>query len=162
MKYTLLKKLEMLWGIPIFYTTENSNELHGFGTFSKKETPLANSHELVQLLIEQANSQKIPVVYKVLNKIYFICIHSGQNYYLSGPVCVEQLSYVEIHQFYKDCHMSIQDERHPVKMNLTKLLSFVSFFYELLEKKDIEAEKLMQTNNLVYCINDIYSFYRLN
>lgn len=62
---------------------------------------------------------------------------------------MEQLSYVEIHQFYKDCHMSIQDERHPVKMNLTKLLSFVSFFYELLEKKDIEAEKLMQTNNLV-------------
>lgn len=149
MEYTLLKKLEMLWSMPIFYTDKNCTRLQSFGTFSEKENPLANSQELVQLLTEQANSQEIPVVYKILNKIYFICIHSKQNYYLSGPVCVEELSYVEIHQFYKDCHMSIQDERHPVRMNLTKLLSFVSFFYELLENKDIEIKQLMQTNKLV-------------
>ena len=148
MEYTLLKKLEMLWGIPIFYTDNNSKKIQSFGTFSEKENPLATSVELVQSLIEQVNSQKIPVIYKILNKIYFICIYSGGTYYLSGPVCVEQLSYVEIHQFYKSCNMTIQNERHPVKMNLIKLLTFASFLYEFLEKKEIQIEQLLQVNHL--------------
>lgn len=136
MEHTLLKKLEILWGLPIFYVNENNNEkIQSFGTFPEKENPLSHSPELVQLLIDRSNTQAIPVVYKIGDKIYFICIHSGCNYYLSGPVCIEPLSYVEIHQFYKDCHMSIPDERHPVQMNLSKLLSFVSFLYEFLEKK---------------------------
>ena len=71
MEYTLLKKLELLWGIPIFYTDNNSKKIQSFGTFSEKENPLATSVELVQSLIEQVNSQKIPVIYKILNKIYF-------------------------------------------------------------------------------------------
>ena len=109
-----------------------------FGSFPENGNPLFGSQELVQTLINRANTQAIPVVYKILGKIYFICIHSEYNYYLSGPICIEPLSYVEIHQFYKDYHISIQDERHPVQMSLTKLLSFVSFFYEFLEKKTLK------------------------
>ena len=71
MEYTLLKKLEMLWGIPIFYTDNNSKKIQSFATFSEKENPLATSVELTQSLIEQVNSQKTPVIYKILNKIYF-------------------------------------------------------------------------------------------
>ena len=58
MEYTLLKKLEMLWGIPIFYTDNNSKKIQSFATFSEKENPLATSVELTQSLIEQVNSQK--------------------------------------------------------------------------------------------------------
>lgn len=106
MEQALLKKLEMLWGLPIFYTDENNEKLQSFGTFPENGNPLFGSQELVQTLISRTNTQAVPVVYKILDKIYFICIHSGFNYYLSGPVCIEPLSYVEIHQFYKDCHMS--------------------------------------------------------
>lgn len=148
MEHALLKKLEMLWGLPIFYTDENNEKLQSFGTFPENGNPLFGSQELVQTLISRTNTQAVPVVYKILDKFYFICIHSGCNYYLSGPVCIEPLSYVEIHQFYKDCHMSIPDERHPVQMNLSKLLSFVSFLYEFLEKKDIQIEQLMHGNAL--------------
>ena len=30
MERTLLKKLEMLWGLPIFYTDENNEKLQSF------------------------------------------------------------------------------------------------------------------------------------
>ena len=76
MERTLLKKLEMLWGLPIFYTDENNEKLQSFGTFPENGNPLFGSQELVQTLINRANTQAIPVVYKILGKIYFICIHS--------------------------------------------------------------------------------------
>ena len=148
MNQSLLKKLEFLWGIPIFQLNEESREIKSFGTFSEKENPLASSKELVELLTTKASLCEVPVIYKSLGKIYFICIHSNHIYYLSGPVSVEQLNYVEIHRFYKKYRISIHDERHPVKMNLTKLLSFVSFLYEFLENKDIKIEELMQANDL--------------
>lgn len=148
-KHTLLRKLEVLWGIPIFYTDKTGKDVRGFGVFSEKQNPLTASEELVASLICQAKEQNVPVIRKTFEKIYFFCIQSGEEFYLSGPVCAEQLSYVEIHQFYKKYHMSVRDERHPDKMTMNRMLNFVSFLYELLEGKDIQPDDLMEKNNLI-------------
>ena len=148
-EYTLLRKLEVLWGIPIFYTDETGKDVRGVGVFSEKQNPLTISGELVNALICQAKEQDVPAICKVFGKIYFFCVQSEQEYYLSGPVCVEQLSYVEIHQFYKKYHMPAKEERHPDQMTLNRMLNFVSFLYELLEGKDVQSDKLMEKNNLI-------------
>lgn len=148
-KHTLFRKLEMFWGLPIFCVNESEGKIKSFGSFSEQENPLANAKELVQQLIETAKQQEIPVIYKMMDKIYFICIKSEERYYMTGPVCVEQISFVEIHQFYKKCHMTQQERRHPVRMTLNKLLNFVSFFYEFLEQKDVTIEELMKVNSLI-------------
>lgn len=148
-EYTLLRKLEVLWGIPIFYTDETGEDVRGVGVFSEKQNPLTVSGELVNALIHQAKEQDVPAICKVFGKIYFFCVQSGKVFYLSGPVCVEQLSYVEIHQFYKKYHMPAKEERHPNQMTLNRMLNFVSFLYELLEGKDIQPDKLMEKNNLI-------------
>lgn len=148
-EYTLLRKLEVLWGIPIFYTDETGKDVRGVGVFSEKQNPLTISRELVNALICQAKEQDVPAICKVFGKIYFFCVQSEQEYYLSGPVCVEQLSYVEIHQFYKKYHMPAKEERHPDQMTLNRMLNFVSFLYELLEGKDVQSDKLMEKNNLI-------------
>lgn len=148
-EYTLLRKLEVLWGIPIFYTDETGKDVRGVGVFSEKQNPLTISRELVNALIYQAKEQDVPAICKVFGKIYFFCVQSEQEYYLSGPVCVEQLSYVEIHQFYKKYHMPAKEERHPDQMTLNRMLNFVSFLYELLEGKDVQSDKLMEKNNLI-------------
>lgn len=148
-EHTLLRKLEVLWGIPIFYADENGKDIRGIGVFSEKQNPLTVSGELVNALIHQAKEQDVPAICKVFGKIYFFCVQSGKVFYLSGPVCAEQLSYVEIHQFYKKYHMSAKEERHPNQMTLNRMLNFVSFLYELLEGKDIQPDKLMEKNNLI-------------
>lgn len=148
-EHTLLRKLEVLWGIPIFYTDETGKDVRGIGVFSEKQNPLTISGELVNALIHQAKEQDVPAICKVFGKIYFFCVQSGKVFYLSGPVCVEQLSYVEIHQFYKKYHMPAKEERHPDQMTLNRMLNFVSFLYELLEGKDIQPDKLMEKNNLI-------------
>ena len=148
-EHTMLRKLEVLWGIPIFYTDENGKDVRGVGVFSEKQNPLTVSGELVNALIHQAKEQDVPAICKVFGKIYFFCVQSGKVFYLSGPVCVEQLSYVEIHQFYKKYHMPAKEERHPDQMTLNRMLNFVSFLYELLEGKDIQPDKLMEKNNLI-------------
>lgn len=148
-EHTLLRKLEVLWGIPIFYTDETGKDVRGVGVFSEKQNPLTVSGELANALICQAKEQDVPAICKVFGKIYFFCVQSEQEYYLSGPVCVEQLSYVEIHQFYKKYHMPAKEERHPDQMTLNRMLNFVSFLYELLEGKDVQPDKLMEKNNLI-------------
>ena len=105
-EHTLLRKLEALWGVPIFYTDGSGKDVKGVGIFSEKQNPLTASGELMQSLISRAKEQEVPVIHKVFGKIYFFCIRSGELFFLSGPVCVEQISYVEIHQFYKKYNMS--------------------------------------------------------
>ena len=148
-KHTLLRKLESLWGIPIFYADEAGENIRSLGVFPEKQNPLTVSEELRRSLICQTKEQNVPTIYKAFDKIYFFCVQSGQDFYLSGPVCAEELSYVEIHQFYKKYHMSMKEERHPDKMTLNRMLNFVSFLYELLEGKDIQPDDLMEKNNLI-------------
>ena len=148
-EHTLLRKLESLWGIPIFYADEAGGNIRSLGVFSEKQNPLTVSEELRRSLICQTKEKNVPTVYKVFDKIYFFCVQSGQDFYLSGPVCAEELSYVEIHQFYKKYHMSTKEERHPDKMTLNRMLNFVSFLYELLEGNDIQPDDLMEKNNLI-------------
>ena len=148
-EHTLLRKLESLWGIPIFYADEAGGNIRSLGVFSEKQNPLTVSEELRRSLICQTKEKNVPTVYKVFDKIYFFCVQGGQDFYLSGPVCAEELSYVEIHQFYKKYHMSTKEERHPDKMTLNRMLNFVSFLYELLEGKDIQPDDLMEKNNLI-------------
>lgn len=147
---TLLRKIEFFWGIPIFYMEKDEKKLYNCGTFSEIEHPFISSEELVNQLVEKAEAQEIPVIYRDGGKVYFICIRSGDWFYLSGPVCVEQLTYVEIHQYYKEYHLSSgKEERHPRRMSLGKILNFVSMFYEILEEKDISVETLMYGNNMI-------------
>lgn len=85
------------------------------------------SEELRRSLICQVKEQNVPAICKISGKIYFFCVQSGEKYYLSGPVCVEQLSYVEIHQFYKKYHMSVREERHPGQNDPEPVAEFRKF-----------------------------------
>lgn len=143
-----MRKLELLWGMPVFVKEEGA-ELRAFGTFLENESPLVHSQKISGMLMEKADKQQAPVVYKDDHRVYFLCIKSKNRYYLSGPVCVEVLNYVEIHRYYKQYGISSDNEKHPVRMSLTKLLNFVSFLYELLEKKNIDLDTLMLENDLV-------------
>ena len=147
-KETLLKKMENMIGMPIFLKEIGKDGLHSFGIHLEEGEILYHTPELVSTLEEKANMQEVPVIYKVQDKVYFICVKWKNICYMVGPVCIESLNYVEIHQLYKMSGKKISDEKHPVKMSLTRLFAFTSFFYELLTGEDVDQEELFYVNQI--------------
>lgn len=78
-EHTLLRKLESLWGVPIFYADETGENIQSLGVFSEKQNPLTVSEELRRSLICQAKEQNVPAICKISGKIYFFCIQSGEK-----------------------------------------------------------------------------------
>lgn len=145
-KETLLKKMEHMIGMSIFYKQNRQSELHSFGIHPEEEEILYNAPELVCILEEKADTQKAPVIYKIQEKVYFVCVKSDKSYYMTGPVSTEPMKYVEIHQLYKISNKKLTDEKHPVRMSLSRLLIFTSFFYEFLTGEDMDQEGIFQAN----------------
>ncbi len=56
-EHTLLRKLESLWGIPIFYADEAGWNIRSLGFFSEKQNPLTVSEELRRSLICQTKEK---------------------------------------------------------------------------------------------------------
>lgn len=56
-EHTLLRKLESLWGIPIFYADEAGGNIRSLGVFSEKQNPLTVSEELRRSLICQTKER---------------------------------------------------------------------------------------------------------
>lgn len=50
-EHTLLRKLESLWGIPIFYADEAGENIRSLGVFPEKQNPLTVSEDLRRSLI---------------------------------------------------------------------------------------------------------------
>ena len=42
-----------------------------------------------------------------------------------------------------------REERHPDRMNLNRILNFVSFFHQFLNGKDVQLDELLEKNNLI-------------
>ncbi|MDO4277082.1 MAG: AraC family transcriptional regulator [Eubacteriales bacterium] len=144
----LMRKLELLGGLPIFFCGPEWETVKSFGTFLDQESPFLHTPVLVKTLIEKSQRQDTPVIYKDENKIYFACMKTHGGFYLTGPACMEEMSYVEIHRYYKTYSIPGTDEKHPVKLSPMKFLTFVSLLYEILEQVSIDTETLMIENDL--------------
>ena len=53
-EHTLLRKLESLWGVPIFYADETGENIQSLGVFSEKQNPLTVSEEMSRSMIFKA------------------------------------------------------------------------------------------------------------
>ena len=67
----LMKKMELLLELPIFYTEDKEIIPKSFGTFPE-ESPFMHAPFLTKLLIEKAERQKLPVIYQDENEVFFI------------------------------------------------------------------------------------------
>ena len=145
---SLLRKLEFLWQVPIFYTAGPGEEMKSFGPFQKDESPLAACPELVATLIEKQDAQDEPVIYQYAGKVYFFCVKGDGGYYVSGPFCTGKMTMVEIHRFYKACHFSAQEERHPRVVPFFEALNFISLLCEIVTGEDVSTNALLVANHM--------------
>lgn len=146
-----MKKLELLWGIPIFYMENGGETPKSYGTFLEEESPFLCSRPLTEMLVKRCEKQELPVVYKDENKVYFICVKGKNGFYLTGPVCTEELNYAQLHRFYKGYQIDIKENKHPVRTSLTRILNFAALISELTMEGEENAEPfdLLKANSLV-------------
>lgn len=144
-----MKKIELLWGSPVFFLENEKSEMKSFGNYLEEENPLKRSRELVDVLLKKSLEQHVPVIYRDIHELYFICIRTGKGYYLSGPFRMEMLNYIQIKKYYRDYEIPNSMEKPPVQTSMLRLLTFVSLLYEIVEGISVSIEELLKGNNLV-------------
>lgn len=69
----LMRKLELLWGSPIFYMENEDSTIKNFGNYSEEENPFKYSRNRLLELLQRSREQKVPVIYRDTQCLYFIC-----------------------------------------------------------------------------------------
>ena len=144
----LMKKMELLLELPIFYTEGKEMPPKSFGTFPEEESPFAHAPFLTKLLIEKAERQKLPVIYQDENEVFFICVRGKKGFYLTGPVCVEKLDFARLNSFYKFDGIAVKEGRPPLKTMLSRIADFAAVIYEIENEGAVEIEEILRINAL--------------
>lgn len=147
----IMEKLELMWGIPVFEVQEKgdgSRMMHSFGTFLENGNPLYLNEELVGILLTQSARQKEPVVYFDGNRVYFACVRTKMGCYVTGPLCMEQLDYRELSQYYEAYRIPKEFRKHPPRRRMAQLLNFLSLLYEICEGISLDLDSILTANHL--------------
>lgn len=149
----LMEKIERLWGIPIFFTEGGKGIPKGSGVFLEEESPFICAPFLVQLLVEKCGRQKIPAVYQDKNHVVFACAKVKNGYYLTGPVCTEKLDYIDLRSFYEYYGLPGKERKHPARMNLSRILTFMAVLNEIENGIPLEEEDILKANELTETVD---------
>lgn len=144
-----MRKIELLWGVPIFFTGNEQERPESFGAFLDEESPFVHAPFLVETLTKRCGRQRIPVIYKDEDNAYFICVGTKKGFYLTGPMCTENMDYAQIHRLYKRYNIPASEEKHPMKTSLLRILTFAGVLYELEGGGTVEVPELLAQNSLV-------------
>lgn len=144
----LMRKLELLWGSPIFYMENEDSTIKNFGNYSEEENPFKYSRNRLLELLQRSREQKVPVIYRDTQCLYFICACTKNGYYFTGPFTMENLSYLEIKKYYRNYGIPSSMEKPPVHTTMLRLLTFASLIYELLEGVSLSIDEILRGNHL--------------
>lgn len=144
----LMEKIEQLLGIPIYFTIDEKSVPKGSGVFLEEESPFFSDPSLVELLLERGRSQELPVVYQDENNVFFVCARGKRGFYLTGPICTEDMDHTGLRRFYEYYDISAEERRHPAKMSLFRILTFAAVIYELENGVSAETESIQKANGL--------------
>jgi len=143
----MMKKMELLLELPIFYTEDKEIIPKSFGTFPE-ESPFMYAPFLTKLLIEKAERQILPVIYKDENELFFICVKGKKGFYLTGPICTNKMDFVRLHSFYKCYGITRKEEKYPLRTTLSRIAAFAAVIYEIENGIAGDINDILKENNL--------------
>ena len=144
----LYTKISIMTNIKIFEWDCETDEISCYGVLAEQSNPLILSEELRELLKNRIMNQKTPVIYQDENKVIFCGMREKMTkMLLLGPICIEDMSYVEIHRYCKA--YQIENEQCPPKLKLQNLLALLELLsYIKIEEKYEDAE-IVDANGLI-------------
>lgn len=144
----LYTKISIMTNIKIFEWDCETDEISCYGVLAEQSNPLILSEELRELLKNRIMNQKTPVIYQDENKVIFCGMREKMTkMLLLGPICIEDMSYVEIHRYCKA--YQIENEQCPPKLKLQKLLALLELLSYIKIEEKYEDEEILDANGLI-------------
>ena len=144
----LYTKISIMTNIKIFEWDCETDEISCYGVLAEQSNPLILSEELRELLKNRIMNQKTPVIYQDENKVIFCGMREKMTkMLLLGPICIEDMSYVEIHRYCKA--YQIENEQCPPKLKLQNLLALLELLSYIKIEEKYEDEELLDANGLI-------------
>lgn len=143
----LYTKISIMTNIKIFEWDCETDKISCYGVLAEQSNPLILSEELRELLKNRIMNQKTPVIYQDENKVIFCGIREKMTkMLLLGPICIEDMSYVEIHRYCKA--YQIENEQCPTKLKLQNLLALLELLSYIKIEEKYEDEEILDANGL--------------
>lgn len=144
----LYTKISIMTNIKIFGWDCETDEISCYGVLVEQSNPLILSEELRELLKNRIMNQKTPVIYQDENKVIFCGMREKMTkMLLLGPICIEDMSYVEIHRYCKA--YQIENEQCPPKLKLQNLLALLELLSYIKIEEKYEDEEILDANGLI-------------
>lgn len=144
----LYTKISIMTNIKIFGWDCETDEISCYGVLAEQSNPLILSEELRELLKNRIMNQKTPVIYQDENKVIFCGMREKMmKMLLLGPICIEDMSYVEIHRYCKA--YQIENEQCPPKLKLQNLLALLELLSYIKIEEKYEDEEILDANGLI-------------
>lgn len=144
----LYTKISIMTNIKIFEWDCETDEISCYGVLAEQSNPLILSEELRELLKNRIMNQKTPVIYQDENKVIFCGMREKMTkMLLLGPICIEDMSYVEIHRYCKA--YQIENEQCPPKLKLQNLLALFELLSYIKIEEKYEDEEILDANGLI-------------
>ena len=144
----LYTKISIMTTIKIFEWDCETDAISCYGVLAEQSNPLILSEELRELLKNRIMNQKTPVIYQDENKVIFCGMREKMTkMLLLGPICIEDMSYVEIHRYCKA--YQIENEQCPPKLKLQNLLALLELLSYIKIEEKYEDEEILDANGLI-------------
>ena len=144
----LYTKISIMTNIKIFEWDCETDAISCYGVLAEQSNPLILSEELRELLKKRIMNQKTPVIYQDENKVIFCGMREKMTkMLLLGPICIEDMSYVEIHRYCKA--YQIENEQCPPKLKLQNLLALLELLSYIKIEEKYEDEEILDANGLI-------------
>lgn len=144
----LYTKISIMTNIKIFEWDCETDAISCYGVLAEQSNPLILSEELRELLKNRIMNQKTPVIYQNENKVIFCGMREKMTkMLLLGPICIEDMSYVEIHRYCKA--YQIENEQCPPKLKLQNLLALLELLSYIKIEEKYEDEEILDANGLI-------------
>lgn len=144
----LYTKISIMTNIKIFEWDCETDEISCYGVLAEQSNPLILSEELRELLKNRIMNQKTPVIYQDENKVIFCGMREKMTkMLLLGPICIEDMPYVEIHRYCKA--YQIENEQCPPKLKLQNLLALLELLFYIKIEEKYEDEEILDANGLI-------------
>lgn len=144
----LYTKISIMTNIKIFEWDCETDAISCYGVLAEQSNPLILSEELRELLKNRIMNQKTPVIYQDENKVIFCGMREKMTkMLLLGQICIEDMSYVEIHRYCKA--YQIENEQCPPKLKLQNLLALLELLSYIKIEEKYEDEEILDANGLI-------------
>lgn len=144
-KTFVLEKLEHLLHVGIVAVKKQ----HIVIEKNQHHNPLYHSVALREKLIAGAEKQQLPFLLKDEHEVMFGCIKHNEHFFMIGPMCLEMLGRVQLHQFYHIYKVDESLEKRLKKFSLTEVLDIIEIIANELLDEEYSDEELIFENHIV-------------